>query len=414
MIVSIPVEAKQTGQEVRELINVPAKVAAPRAPAPPAPGSPQRPAGAEEEESEEESLEWRRKASSRRLRANRPAGETGDDEPAADYEPEFTALRKADWTPEFDQLAPDTPANPAAPRVRSFDQCWTLLLVGGGIVALMLGFSTVLLLWYRNDIEANRKVAEPSPEKLPDVVQGKIVQATMEAVTEVESVVTRFFAARTPEEKAKVVRGGDALLPVMRSYYARRPDEPGEIHFTRTVTYAGDDGRQFYFIKGTDTYKKPFEVVLEGTAEGMKLDWRYLTGSGEMEWAQWVRERPATPVRLRAVASPDNYYSGVFSNPAEWLCIRISDMAGTVTAWAYAKRDSATAEALMATLAGQRRNLRVQGLFEFPPGEVPAESATALAPQVFIRSFDDRGWLDRSPELGYPAAVSPREEIKTR
>ena len=396
------------------LINVPAKAAVMRAPEPPDTRSPQPDAGSEEDESEEKSLEWRRKARNRRLQANRQAGEGSEEPTAADYEPEFTALRKADWTPEFDQLNPDAVIHIGAPRVHYFDHRWSLLLLAGGMIAVFLALSTIVLLWYRKDVEEFTKAAGPKADELPGVVQEKAVKSTLEAVSEIKSVVSRFFAARTPEEKSALVRGGEALLPAMRSYYASHPDEPAGIHLTGSVKSIPDGGRLFFFVNGKDALEKPLEVVVERTPHGMKLDWRYLTGSGDMEWERWLKERPAVPVRLRVVASPDNYYAGAFANPGDWICIKITDPGGSSTAWAYAKRESDAAVALVLMFAGGRTNLRVQGLFEFPPEDERTSPSAAITPQVFLRSVDDRGWLDRSPELGYPASTSNQQKDKAQ
>src|SRR5688572_3755045 len=72
------------------VINVPPKVitvAAKERPATPAPGAG---ASSEDTQAEQKSMEWKRKANARRLRA-------GDAAVAADYQPEFTTLRMTDY-----------------------------------------------------------------------------------------------------------------------------------------------------------------------------------------------------------------------------------------------------------------------------------------------------------------------------
>src|SRR5687768_12844095 len=88
----------------RDVINVPAKSVAGTARTPESKESPGNNEKSEEDESKEKSLEWRRKATSRRLQANRPDAGSSVAAPAKDYEPEFTPLRMPDWAPEFDQM----------------------------------------------------------------------------------------------------------------------------------------------------------------------------------------------------------------------------------------------------------------------------------------------------------------------
>jgi hypothetical protein len=363
---------------------------------------PGRTAPGEAEESGEDSAEWKRKASGRRLRAVPGASESGDVPAPDDYEPDFTALRLPDWTPEFDQSHPVLASKGWLPRWKKLDHRWRLLLAAGGVIAGVLALSIAAVLWYRKDIDRAMKSAQSAAVDDPEALHAHAAQSAKETLADVRSVVTGFFNARTPEGKAAIIRGGHALLPAMQAYYALRPDEPGEIQFTGTIKRVPDDSRLFFFVSGSDAGKVPFEVVVESTGDGMKLDWRYLTGSGEMDWQQWIRERPAVPVRLRAVATPDNYYTGEFANAQDWICIRVTNLARTATAWAYAPRVSNTAIALAGIFAGQRTDLRLQGLFEFPRGKPGNRAEVLLTPQVFLRSVDNRGWLDRSPELGYP------------
>src|SRR5688572_23802619 len=75
----------------RLLINVPAKAGAPAND--PALVQPTPDTASGEGEPEEKALEWRRKARSRRMQANRATGEGGAASASEDFEPEFTALR---------------------------------------------------------------------------------------------------------------------------------------------------------------------------------------------------------------------------------------------------------------------------------------------------------------------------------
>ncbi len=345
---------------------------------------------------EQESREWRRKARDRRL----TSGETRvtGTETVTDFSPAFSTRRALDTAPDFDQPgAPAAEARRAGSLGRSPAWAVCLFTFGVGLAGLLVAWMAGLV--GNNEAPAtvkNKTSSTPgSTSADPAVAKSRSIA---EKVPEAREVTQRFFAAATLEEKAALVRGGTAMLPAMRKYYALHPDEPGTITLNGIVEFENHGQREFIRLAGITGQDIPFTSMLEVTPAGPRLDWRYQTGAGEMEWTEWVRERPVRPVSMRVLATLDDYYAGEFANRKEWLCVRITDNTYHSTVWAYVGLLSNESLAILQKIAGTKFTMPLMATFEFPP-PVPGVAPTA-APQVILRSIAEKGWMDLSPEAG--------------
>ncbi len=68
------------------------------------------------------------------------------------------------------------------------------------------------------------------------------------------------------------------------------------------------------------------------------MDWRLLTGAGDMEWADWVATQPVGAVSMRGDVVLDDDYSGAFTDSRAWLCLKITDAARSTAVWACVPR----------------------------------------------------------------------------
>jgi len=212
---------------------------------------------------------------------------------------------------------------------------------------------------------------------------------------EAVNVLKAFLRMTCPEDKVEYVRGGAAMLPAMRSYYATHADEAEEFESATRIGLADYDGREFFQIRGLSSTGKAIEALVEVTPAGLKLDWRFLTGAGEMEWADWIKSHPAQEITMRAEAVLDNYYAGPFSDAEEWLCLKMTDASRSTTVWAYTPRNSREGITLYRQLRIRTGSVGFTGTFSFP---IPLPPGHGSAPQVRLYSVATEGWLDRSPE----------------
>ena len=233
------------------------------------------------------------------------------------------------------------------------------------------------------------------PEQVPRVVESTVDVATvtrhLDERAELHSLMEKFLLATTPEEKAPLVRGSAMLLPVMKAWYTRHPDEPGGKYTPGTATaseWVG--GREFTLFGGRSRLGIPVETIAERSPEGIRLDWRCLTGAGDMEWEDWLRDRPQQSVTMRGFARTDDYYAGPFADKSKYLCVKIADPDSAFTVWAYADRNDADGRHLIEQLPAAENSIKVTGTFTFPP------DSSGRIPQVLATHIGTMGWLDES------------------
>ncbi len=271
--------------------------------------------------------------------------------------------------------------------------------------SLAAGFVALL------SVSVARQISAPAPALPAPLVPVVAAEASPWQAKEPDlwATVNAFYAATTPEEKARFIRGGEAMLPALRSYYSSHPDEPASVEKASGAPYS-DGGQEFLYVQATvDGTRTGFMV--EKAGDEFRIDWRSLTGAGDMPWPSWLEQRPATPVALRVWASLDDYYSGEFADSSRFLCLKVTSPDGGQTAWAYLERNSPEAEGLVKVL-GQgiapganggipsafaiasrpvRARTRLLGTFAFPA------ASTGTLPQTRLVSLSEGGWLDHDP-----------------
>lgn len=253
------------------------------------------------------------------------------------------------------------------------------------LTALVLTGAIILMVLLRKG-----DPAPPSPPPLTVTERAEITENLGDRAA-LHDLLEKFLAATTPEEKAPLVRGGTAMLPALRAYYAKRPDEPpgykpGPATAVETIL-----GRKFTLFGGRDRFDAPLETVAEHLPDGPRLDWRCLTGAGGMEWEDWLRDRPRQPVTMRGHARRDEFYEGPFADKAKWFCFKVTDASASFTVWAYLLRDTVAGRRLQERLYDAQAVERVSGRFVFPEQSAPFAQGT---PQVEAEYISELGWMD--------------------
>ena len=81
------------------------------------------------------------------------------------------------------------------------------------------------------------------------------------------------------------------------------------------------------------------------------LDWQSYVGYSTMSWPEYRKNKPQTPIWLRALATAGDYYNFEFSDKARYLCVKLLSPDGVHSLYGYALRHTK-----MATLFRERLN----------------------------------------------------------
>jgi hypothetical protein len=342
---------------------------------------------------EKDDRSWRRKAVRRRLKRRSKVPPPGA-EATEDYVPQFLNPRIQDNTPVFEQSPQELAGHPvmvpdAEARRRETAFIWFGCIVVAGLAVW------ALLFMFNHEMPELQLPQESAAEQTRNRREANF-QSRAATVPEACAVVRNFLRAVTPEEKSVWIRGGRSLLPAMHEYYVRHPDEPAGFEVSGNVGFGRHDDRPFFLLRGKGSADRSLEALVEVTSEGLKLDWRFLTGAGDMDWLKWIDSRPTAPLTMRVEAKLDDYYAGAYADNREWLCLQVTDAARSATVWAYVPRLSDDGLTILRQLHGRSGTVRLQGRFEFNSS---GGEGGARAPQARLCSADAQGWLDRSPEV---------------
>jgi len=278
---------------------------------------------------------------------------------------------------------------------------WRPFLAAGCVAALVLLCIAGGIMWHHSGVMNRQREAWEADASSPERVLQAEVQRSASLVPEARQVVREFFRAQTVEEKCELVRGGRAMLTAMRTWYDRNPDEPEGFQPGNRIEFGSHAGREFIFVHGQTGDGMPVETVVEAGPEGLRLDWRFLTGAGDLLWADWLAMAPQRAVTMRAEAVLDDYFAPPFDDQREWFCLRLTGPGPAASVWAYVPRASDEGMTLWRQLNERRRPVRMAATFSFPAELTPGHRH---APQVRLRAIASQGWLDHSPEAS--AALS--------
>ena len=233
---------------------------------------------------------------------------------------------------EWGQPADDALRLPQKPLTR-----WML---GMGIILVAVVIGAVI--WNAGN-EDGQKVAGDG------IGDGQIPEILKEG-TEARTFLVDFFEAVGWEKKAKFVRRAEVTAPMMREYYAKRPGMSAyavEFGHTSKEKLEGLSCYVILFRKaGQQDDIPPIQAIFEKSPEGLKLDWESLVGYSEMPMKEVLKKRPETPVLMRVIADPYNYYIYDFDKPDKYLCMRLYDSENEAFCFGYLLRESDDAKAL--------------------------------------------------------------------
>jgi hypothetical protein len=167
--------------------------------------------------------------------------------------------------------------------------------------------------------DAEPKMLEPAPE--PVIA----TENAMSEDTKALRAVASFLSAKTVDERVKFVRDRSVIEPLMRSYYEKKGDGPvvferveaAEEHPLGSFTYS-------FFVVLPSGENRTIMAGKAGTGEYL-VDWASFVLYGEMEWKDFMQQKPEKPVLMRVLATVDDYYNHNFIDPQRLGCLKLLD-----------------------------------------------------------------------------------------
>ncbi len=210
------------------------------------------------------------------------------------------------------------------------------------------------------------------------------------------AAATRYLSVRSLDELLPLIENRESLEPQVRQHYTEgegRNQLPFPA-FTLAPTeyHVWVDHMQTAII----TYDVPGQVA---RAVALRLDpggqwlvdWPSAAVISEMPLEEFRARRDTTPRFFRLLGVRDDYFNHLFGDDREWLCLRLSDVTLTQRIYAYARRGSDAAKALVdSRLPRGSISTPVMLRIRFPE-HAPSDD------QVEIVEFLGLGWIEQAP-----------------
>lgn len=212
--------------------------------------------------------------------------------------------------------------------------------------------------------------------------------------TEPDAILTTvktFLEAPNADQRLKYVLSQKLVEPKFREYYKHHSDGPIPYETVESLGAGSGVGNALEFAVVMPDGERRRLVVRQSVKQGYLVDWPSFVIYSEMEWTDFVRERPQKPVLFRIMAQLTDVYEGEFADPSKFVCLKIvnpQDMR-MPPLYAYAWRNTSlghSIEFVMGKAAGGAVPLMLK--LKFPEGG-------GLPNQVLIDEFVGEGWVAR-------------------
>ncbi|MES2477045.1 MAG: hypothetical protein V4640_14770 [Verrucomicrobiota bacterium] len=173
-------------------------------------------------------------------------------------------------------------------------------------------------------------------------------------VTQIESSLRGFHAAKNVTEALPFVRHPERVQPLMEDWHTRHPWTMPKILRMRQfapqtmgsradfwlATLEMDDGESRHLIVDAADPRRP------------RIDWESLVCYQPMEWERFAEDRPVgKALDFRVHVEADHLFSHEFADASVWSCFRMTTRGPGPAVFGYAKTDSDVGRAILELLA---------------------------------------------------------------
>ena len=273
------------------------------------------------------------------------------------------------------------------------------LLIRLGSLGLLLILALSLLLWQRSQRRSRSASARAATAAAAEPKTLEL-QPTSSFRTEVWQTIQQFCAAASPAALLPLIRDPDRVGPaLLRFYPPENPWAPLSLGAPPDLS-ALEVHRNFVLLDLplADFSSRP--IALEKTPAGFRVDWESFTGYSELSWPELRRTRPRSPVVLRAVLRPTDYFNLDFPSSTTHQSFKVSDLHSDHVLYGYAPLDSPVHLQLKKVL------LNAPSVHAVLRVRYPQNSTNDR--QLEITEVLEKGWIFRDDDLPEePPAPAP-------
>lgn len=309
--------------------------------------------------------------------------------------PSWRRAKIGDWDDEQDPAAPAPAPEKLSPKA------W--IAAAAAFVAIGAIFA-----WYAAS-DAGQK-GQPPPVAAEDPADAGATgtyQVLKDRITYCVEVAEKFLKAQNAEDVLPLILHRGQLEPVVREYYT---NGEGKDALPLADFALAPIDQQMYVeslkcvvVHYQTPGQLPRAVALKETGiEGeWRIDWPSAVGLNEIPLHTFLDKRDTTPRLCRLLAVLDDYYNRDFADERGLICIKFTDTAQKLAFYGYAPRDSAQAQALLASKLPIKFNgVPVIVRLKFPEKSTQPD-------QVEILEYLGAGWILDSEKETALTAKSP-------
>lgn len=217
---------------------------------------------------------------------------------------------------------------------------------------------------------------------------GELILSGKPNTDEAMRIAKAFLEAANVDERLKYVRDKELMTEKIRQYYEKHPDGP--IAYEQiTAEPSNEDGPRFVFrvvLPGGEIRELQGGMRSNGETS---FDWASFVVYHEMDWTDFMNEKPTQAVLFRVLAARDERFDGEFSNSTSLGCVKLIDplSKGAKPIYAYYEKFNSVGremEFVMLQAAGGELPLTLT--LRYPVGASSDD-------QVWIEERVAEGWL---------------------
>ena len=244
-----------------------------------------------------------------------------------EVEPVFRPKPDFSENPEIAAWGNQTrPFNPRVTRLTHWIGCVTCLALIGTTLTFLISNHDV-------EVPANNLSADD------------LGASDSEIQNEAEQIVRNFLNENSVEKLARFVRHPDITLPRMREYYGRKGASALRASIMRFLDHRGEleaGHKSFHWLQFELENQTARTAIFEATDAGVKLDWESFVYYSDIPWESFLDSEPSESIEFRVLVQPVMYYNHAFTDPGEYLAMKLTDPFRRQSCWGYAERNSAT------------------------------------------------------------------------